>query len=139
MEWTIDVFTPIQGRYIKLMVLSCNENQSAGLWEAEILGSDNLTGVVNSNAIPSDFRLEQNYPNPFNPTTTISFSIPSDQNVKIDIYNTLGQLVSTLIDNFYTTGTHNVTFNASALPSGVYIYRMESKSFTASKKMILMK
>ena len=139
MEWTIDVFTPTNGRYIKLKMLSCNESQFAGLWEAEILGPDNLTGVVNGNEVPSDFELEQNYPNPFNPTTTISFSIPSDQNVKIEIYNALGELVKRLVDNLYAAGNHSVTFNASALPSGVYIYRMESKSFTASKKMMLIK
>ncbi len=139
MEWTIDEFSPVEARYIKLVVLSSNESQFAGLWEAEILGPDNLTGIENANEIPSEFKLEQNYPNPFNPTTTINFNLPSDQQVKINVYNTIGQLVISLVNQFYTSGSHSVIFNASDLPSGVYIYRLESKSFNDSKKMILMK
>ncbi|HKB87710.1 MAG TPA: discoidin domain-containing protein, partial [Ignavibacteriaceae bacterium] len=138
-EWSIDAFSPVEARYVKLEVLRCNESQFAGLWEAEILGSDNLTGVENGNKMPSEYKLAQNYPNPFNPTTTINFDLPSDQQVKVNIYNTLGELVKELANNFYTAGSHSLTFNAANLPSGVYIYRLESKAFNTSKKMILMK
>ncbi len=139
MEWTIDEFSPIKARYIKLVVLSSNESQFAGLWEAEFSGPDNVTGIENGNEIPSEFQLAQNYPNPFNPTTTINFNLSSDQQVKVNIYNTLGELVKELANNFYTAGSYSLTFNAANLPSGVYIYRLESKAFNASKKMILMK
>ncbi len=139
MAWTIDEFTAVDARYIKLIILSCNESPVAGLWEAEIYGPTVVTGVENGNETPSDFSLEQNYPNPFNPTTTINFNIPSDQQVKINIYNSIGQLVTELVNKEYSAGNHAVEFNAANLPSGVYIYRMEAKSFTATHKMVLMK
>ena len=139
LEWTIDIFSQVKARYIKLVVLRSNESQFAGLWEAEILGPENVTGIENGNEMPSEFKLEQNYPNPFNPTTTINFDLPSDQHVRINIYNTLGQLVKSLVNQFYTSGNHSVSFNASGLPSGIYIYSLESKSFSASKKMLLLK
>ncbi len=138
-EWSMDVFSPVNGRYVKLEVLSCNDSQFAGLWETEILGPSNLTGIESGTEIPSEFKLEQNYPNPFNPTTKINFNLPSDQQVKINIYNALGELIRSLVNEYYTSGSHSITFNASNLPSGVYIYRLESKSFNDSKKMILMK
>ncbi len=138
-KWTIDNFAAVDARYIKLVVLSCNESKVAGLWEAEIYGPANVTGLENGNEVPSDFSLEQNYPNPFNPTTTIKFNIPSNQNVKINIYNSIGQLVTELVNKEYSAGSHSVELNAVNLASGVYIYRMEAESFTATHKMMLMK
>ena len=140
-EWTNNAFTPIKGSFVKLVLLSCNESQFAGLWEAEILGPDQSVGIKVDEGTenPSGYQLEQNYPNPFNPTTNINFNIPADQQVKINIYNSLGELVTTLVNRFYPAGRYDVTFDASNLPSGVYIYRIESESFTASKKMMLVK
>ncbi len=138
-EWTIDNFAVIGARFIRLVVLSCNESQFAGLWEAEMYGPADVTGLENGNEVPSDFSLDQNYPNPFNPTTTIQFNIPSDQHVKINIYNSIGELVTELVNKNYSAGNHSVEFNAVNLPSGVYIYRMEAQSFTATHKMVLMK
>jgi len=102
-------------------------------------GPEKLTGIEGGNEVPSDFSLEQNYPNPFNPTTTINFNVPSDQHVKINIYNAIGELVTELVNKEYSAGSHAVEFNATNLPSGVYIYRMEAQSFTATHKMVLMK
>jgi hypothetical protein len=139
-KWTTDGFTQVQGRYIKLLILSSSESKFAGLWEAEFLGPDNVTGIVdNGIKSPSEFKLEQNYPNPFNPTTNIKFEIPSDQHVVIDVYNSIGQLVKTLVNQYYSSGSHVVTFNAANFASGIYIYRIEAGAFTESKKMILIK
>jgi chitinase len=94
---------------------------------------------------PKEFELAQNYPNPFNPTTTINYSLPSDANVTLDVYNMLGQKVVTLFSGIQTTGEHQANFNGANLASGVYIYRMEAHpvsggaAFTQVKKMVLTK
>lgn len=89
---------------------------------------------------PNAFRLEQNYPNPFNPTTNISFNLANAADVNLTVYNLLGQKVATLIDGkTMTSGSHSVGFNASALSSGVYLYRLEAGSFVSNKRMTLIK
>jgi hypothetical protein len=86
------------------------------------------------------FVLNQNYPNPFNPSTNISFSMPNAANVTLKVYNVLGQEVVTLINNkALNSGTHSVAFDASALSSGMYIYRIEAGSFVSTKRMMLIK
>jgi hypothetical protein len=89
--------------------------------------------------IPLVFALEQNYPNPFNPSTTIKYSIAEDGLVKLAIYNMLGEEVTTLVNTQQKAGRYEVSFNAGGLSSGVYVYRIESANFTASKKLMLMK
>ncbi|MCX6175468.1 MAG: T9SS type A sorting domain-containing protein [Ignavibacteriales bacterium] len=89
--------------------------------------------------IPTTFDLKQNYPNPFNPTTTIRFSLPSDELVSLKIYNVLGQQVETLINKSMRAGSYNVDFNASKLSSGVYFYRIEAGNYNITKKMLLLK
>lgn len=98
-----------------------------------------VVGAVGKNGPPSAYALEQNYPNPFNPTTTISFSIGKVTNVKLRIYNLLGQEVATLVDTRMNPGTHLVTFDAKTLASGVYFYRLEADKFVSVKKMLLIK
>lgn len=88
---------------------------------------------------PADLPLAQNYPNPFNPTTSIRFQIPHDGFVSLKVYNMLGQEVATLVNEPRSAGTYTVTFNASHLASGVYIYKLASGTFTASKKLLLVK
>jgi flagellar hook assembly protein FlgD len=85
------------------------------------------------------FSLGQNYPNPFNPTTTIRFSLPEPTQLKINIYNILGEQVKTIAEGIYETGYYKVTFDATSLPSVTYIYRLESNEFVDTKKMILIK
>jgi len=90
--------------------------------------------------IPTEFNLMQNYPNPFNPTTTIEFHLPKATNVTIKVYNSIGVEVKTLVnDKRYEAGIHRITFDAENLPSGVYIYKMITPEFSASKKMVLLK
>ncbi len=86
-----------------------------------------------------DYALMQNYPNPFNPTTTIQFAIPAVSDVKLEVFDMLGQKVSTLVNRRMEAGLHTVNFNASNLASGVYFYRLQSGSFMQTKKMMLIK
>ena len=94
---------------------------------------------VEINSQPKEYALMQNYPNPFNPTTTIEYSIPENGNVKLKIYNSLGEEVATLVNEVQNEGRYGVNFDASKLSSGVYIYRLQVNDFAALKKMILMK
>lgn len=93
---------------------------------------------VDINAV-YNFELAQNYPNPFNPTTSISFSIAQAGNVKLSVYNLLGQEVRTLINKNMEPGNHSVDFDAEGLFSGVYIYRLESNGMTLTRKMTYLK
>ena len=88
---------------------------------------------------PVKYELDQNYPNPFNPFTTINFSIPQSGNVKLLVYNILGEQVAELINGFKEEGNHSVKFDASSLNSGLYIYKLETNGFTQYKKMTLIK
>ncbi len=93
---------------------------------------------------PDKFQLSQNYPNPFNPTTTISFSIPEDANVELQIYNLLGEEKAKLTNKLYSAGTYSLNLNASSLTSGVYIYSLKvntvnGENVIQNKKMILAK
>jgi predicted secreted hydrolase len=86
-----------------------------------------------------EYELFQNYPNPFNPSTKIEFNLPKTTNVKIEIYNTTGQKIETLLNEKMATGIHQLEFNAQNLSSGVYFYRIETGEFRDVKKMILLK
>ena len=98
---------------------------------------------------PKDFALFQNYPNPFNPTTTIKFTLPVDSKVKINVYNSLGQLVETLVDQEMESGYHEVNFSAKGgsasggdalnLASGVYLYQLKAGDYIETRKMVLLK
>lgn len=97
-------------------------------------------GISSINAeIPKSFSLKQNYPNPFNPMTKIKFDLPSSLNTKITVYDILGKEVKTLINGKLNPGAHEVDFDGSNLPSGVYFYKLETESFTETKKMVLIK
>jgi len=89
--------------------------------------------------VPNSFELFQNYPNPFNPQTTISFSLRKNGYVRLDVFNSLGQKVITLINEIVTAGIHQRIFNASELSSGMYYYRIDTEGFSQTKKMILIK
>jgi photosystem II stability/assembly factor-like uncharacterized protein len=93
--------------------------------------------------IPNAFSLYQNYPNPFNPSTKIKFDVPplagSNENIKLTVYDILGNEVSVLVNNNLTAGTYEVRFDASGFPSGVYFYKLNSGSSSVSRKMVLVK
>ncbi|HTY38475.1 MAG TPA: T9SS type A sorting domain-containing protein, partial [Bacteroidota bacterium] len=89
--------------------------------------------------IPMAYELSQNYPNPFNPTTTIQFTIPSQDVVTLKIFNVLGQEIMTLMHEKMDAGKHTVRFDASKLTSGVYLYQVTAGKFVDTKKMVLLK
>lgn len=88
---------------------------------------------------PVEFNLGQNYPNPFNPSTEIRFAIPEDSHVQLTVYNSLGQEVQTLINQFALAGNHTVKLDAKDLASGVYFYRLQVGGYHAVRKMMLIR
>ena len=88
---------------------------------------------------PTHFALSQNYPNPFNPSTTISYALPQDGLTTLKVYDVLGREVAELVNEFKTTGRYTVSFDASRLSSGVYVYRLVSEKYSAVKKMLMLK
>ncbi len=114
--------------------------------DGDLVGIDNVSltyGTVgiedNNNEIPIKYSLKQNYPNPFNPTTIISYQLPKQGLVSISIYNILGQKVAELVNQVQSAGSYNVSFDASKLSSGTYIYQIKAGNFVQSKKMLLLK
>ncbi len=85
------------------------------------------------------YKLSQNFPNPFNPSTIIEYSIPNSTNVRLSVYNSLGQKVATLLNKKQRAGKHEVQFDASNLSSGIYFYKLQSGKFVSTKKMILLR
>lgn len=98
-----------------------------------------ITDIEDDPEIPDGYALGQNYPNPFNPSTKINFSLGRGSNIKLVIYNILGQEVVTLINNYMRAGIHIVEFNAASLSSGVYFYGIEAGDVRLYKKMMLLK
>jgi predicted GH43/DUF377 family glycosyl hydrolase len=89
--------------------------------------------------VPTGFALAQNYPNPFNPSTTISYALPHRSHVTLSVFNTLGQQVTTLVNGEMEAGNHNVTFDATGLASGVYLYRLQAGEYVETRKLILLR
>lgn len=113
-----------------------------GLTQDTVLNIDLLlipTSIKHNSQIVKSFSLSQNYPNPFNPSTTIEFTIERYDNISLTIYNLLGQKVAELLNGDYYSGLYKVTFDASQLSSGIYIYQLKSTSNAIAKKMELLK
>ncbi|VAX25752.1 hypothetical protein MNBD_IGNAVI01-1258 [hydrothermal vent metagenome] len=125
------------------------QGERDGIWIDTIsivVSYNDVVGVENEIVqIPKVFSLEQNYPNPFNPSTKINFAIPVESKVKIQVFNILGETVSTLIDQVVQAGNHSLEWNAGSLTSGIYLYRITAesvsgkKNFRSVKKMLLLK
>jgi hypothetical protein len=103
-----------------------------------------ITKGASETTLPRDFSLEQNHPNPFNPSTEISFSLPVTSQVRLDVFNIMGQKVTTLVKGSLPAGKHTVVWDGKSLAgetvaSGVYFYKIEAAGFTDVKKMLLMK
>ncbi len=121
------------------LVRSDNTARPALLWMANYI-KDNPLGVgEHASNLPSRFQLEQNFPNPFNPTTVIRYQLPKMSHVTLKIYDVLGREVATLVNAKQVAGNHETTFNASKLSSGVYFYSISAGTFTATKKLMLVK
>ena len=101
---------------------------------------DSLASVTQTgNQTPNEYALWQNYPNPFNPVTSIKFDLPKTGNVKLSVFNVLGEEIETLHNGVLSAGSYKINFNASSYSSGVYFYRIETGSFVAVKKLVVMK
>lgn len=116
------------------------------LRQIDLDGSANYSKVVNVDFTPSpkEFSLGQNYPNPFNPTTTINFTVPKQEKVKVVVYDAMGRIVSEILNDVVPAGKHQISWNGNdasgaKVASGIYFYRLESSSVTLTKKMVLMK
>ncbi len=134
---TVNVMPSIDGNSSYELLAGTREGKvicySGGLNAMTSTGSNSVTNITT-------YQLEQNYPNPFNPATTIKFALPVKEAVTFKIFNILGQEVTTLLkQQIFSAGEHEVSFNGSSLPSGIYIYRLESKSGVRTRKMMLMK
>ncbi|MCC6476668.1 lamin tail domain-containing protein [bacterium] len=103
-----------------------------------LIATQSATPTAN-NAVVTEFALHQNYPNPFNPETQIRFDLAEASDVTLTIFNISGQEVATLVNSHLSSGAHTVSFDAANLTSGVYLYRLTAGSFTAQKKMVLLK
>ena len=106
--------------------------------------NDISTDVFDELELPSGYALAQNYPNPFNPTTTIQYTLPAQTNVQVVIYNVLGQVVNTLVDQRMSAGTHQVTWNGrdaagNVVASGMYFYALETEAINMTRRMVLLK
>ena len=122
-----------------------------GEWQiVEAIGSDVehrdvlLSAAVEETLLPDEFSLSQNFPNPFNPATRIGFALPSASDVRLVVYNVMGQQVAVVADGRFAAGSHSVVWNgcdASGAPaaSGVYLYRLETAAHTETRKMLLLK
>jgi hypothetical protein len=88
---------------------------------------------------PLSFQLMQNYPNPFNPSTTIRYALPSKAHVTITVFNTLGQVVATLVNDTQNAGYHDAHFDGSGLASGVYFYRLQAGDFVQTKRLLILR
>ncbi len=139
---------PVTAQYVRIYMTGNRKNYYR-IEELEILGagSDSLAkgrpGAA-ENALaawrhPQQFLLEQNYPNPFNPATTITYSVPEASVVKLQVYNLAGQIVATLVNRRMPAGRHQATFNAAALPTGVYIAVLRAGDFTQARRLIYTK
>jgi hypothetical protein len=116
-------------------------DERAGGYDQEIYTAvvDITVGVPAANQVPDAFNLAQNYPNPFNPSTTIKFNLPKSSFASLKIYDLLGREVATLISGELGAGSHEIKWNASNYPSGVYFYKLAAGDYTDTKKMILAK
>ena len=137
---------------------SNNSSNFSGCWgvymfpSGKIVGSDisgglfvikttmPLTGLAQGNNIPEKFDLKQNYPNPFNPSTNIEYTIPKSTFVTVKVYNSIGQEVGILADEYKMAGSYKISYDAGRLPSGVYFYKLTTADgFSSTKKMTLIK
>jgi hypothetical protein len=145
--WATLTFIQGQGNSNSTKAYSYSDNSinKAGKYYYRLKQIDNNGGFKYSNMVEADFvlptvySLNQNYPNPFNPNTMISYSLPLASNVKISVYNAIGETVQILENGFKVAGNYSVSFNAANIPSGIYFYRIEAGKFSQVRKMMLLK
>jgi hypothetical protein len=135
-DGAFSVHQAIDGCYI--IVGSTQSFGPDDLWLLKI-ESDSIVNIEDKDLSPSEFILRQNYPNPFNPSTVISYRLPVIGFVTLKVYDILGRVVATLVNEEKPAGEYEVEFNRANLPSGIYFYQLKAGEFTETKKMILLK
>jgi hypothetical protein len=132
----------LQGRKLRLKDAVDGKQVNAVLVEGRaVLIPSGVTriNIEEMQNLPTVYELSQNYPNPFNPTTIIKFALPAASYVTLEVINTLGQRVVTLVDGYWDAGYHQVEFNALNIASGSYFYRIKAGTFVSVKKLVLLK
>ena len=120
------------------MAQSDSYTVGSGFWYA--VQSSTITSVERmDDTVPREFRLDQNYPNPFNPSTTIRFAISRQAHVVLVVYDLMGRVVATLVDEQLATGEYTAVFDAGRIASGMYLYRIQAGSHITTRRMILLK
>ena len=132
------LYSQEEGKEMKVAMDIDNTQYGIGVF------SSGTVEVMNMLAVPEEYTLDQNYPNPFNPSTMISFSLPSEGHVMVNIYDITGRLVSTLVDENLSSGYHQVSWDGrdifnSNVSAGLYIYSLQAEGVSLTRKMVLMK
>ncbi|MEO8231037.1 MAG: T9SS type A sorting domain-containing protein [Ignavibacteriota bacterium] len=153
-EWTKIGFVPGKGSTTEINNYNFVDNSTTAgkisyrLKQIDFNGSFEYSNTIEVDVNPvNEFSLSQNYPNPFNPSTKISYTIPQSTNVKLSVFNTLGEKITELVNKTQDAGTYDIQFDASGLTSGIYFYRLEAgdpssgsgQSFVSTQKMSLIK
>lgn len=147
---SFDFNAPLFPNNDKLYIGSSGENGFKRFWgriddvrisnnQSDILDISTTVEEQNGNPFPNKFTLSQNYPNPFNPMTIIKFSLSNKNFTKLDVYNVIGEHITSLVNGELSAGEHIISFNAIDLPSGIYFYKLEQGKQSSLKKMILLK
>ena len=131
--------TTLSTIFLSIIYIFTISHADTGYGISNIGSISSITIIENDNRTLMEYSLDQNYPNPFNQSTNIKFTLPNSQNVKIVLFNLLGQKIETLLNKQMPSGSHEIEFNANELSSGIYIYKIESVQFQKVRKMLLLK
>jgi hypothetical protein len=139
-NWT-DVSFGLGARYVRSLAINSTYLYAGGwygVWRRPL--TEMITAVLSSeDKFPKEFSLNQNYPNPFNPTTAISYQLPKRCDVSLKVFDTMGREVATLVDGIEEPGYKSINFDAKGFASGVYYYRLYTKDFSETKKLLLIR
>ena len=140
-ETSVPYFWPMGLYTISFKVGDTRYSTGFILDEDKVINFNNGTVVAINEPkdIPTTYSLLQNYPNPFNPTTTIEYSIPKDEFVKLTVYDVMGRVVKELVNGYKNAGKYNIEFNAATYSSGTYYYKLEAGKYKSIQKMMLVK
>ena len=124
--------------YWRIMGINDNEENNSD-WSNEYVFTTGVRTSLENNLLPNNYYLFQNFPNPFNPSTEIQYALPEASFVTLEVFNSLGQKVTQLVNNYKSAGYYKETLDASSLSSGVYFYKLTTASYTKTNKMLLIK
>jgi len=138
-DWIRQNISALQIRSISAIDTNCWVVGDGGMILSTAGSREIVSDIKLNNIIIQEFFLRQNYPNPFNPNTTINYQLPVTKHVSLKVYDVIGKLVASLVNEKQNAGSYTVDFNGDGLPSGVYFYKLEAGEFTETKRMILLK